>query len=88
MEKCYLELSKSESTAGTDTAVVLDSRAVHNGAQLVNRTGSNSSGLGAAGLTTTQLAAGLYSKVDQSIELKPDPFHHIFFSLFLPHCET
>jgi hypothetical protein len=62
----YLELSEGETTTGTDTAVVLDGRASDNGTQLVNRTGSNSSRLGDAGLTTTVLPAGLlFMLVDQ-----------------------
>jgi hypothetical protein len=55
----YLELSEGETTTGTDTAVVLDGGAPDNGTQLVNRTGSNGSRLSDAGLTTTELPAGL-----------------------------
>lgn len=55
----YLQLGESETTAGTDTAVVLDGRAPHNGTQLVDRTRSNGGGLGDTGLTTTVLPAGL-----------------------------
>lgn len=57
--RIYLELSQGETTAGTDTAVVLDGGASHNGTQLVDRTGSNGSSLGDTVLTTTVLAAGL-----------------------------
>lgn len=58
----YLQLSQSETTAGTDTAVVLDGRAVHNGTQLVHRTGSNGSSLGETVFTTTVLPAGLFGR--------------------------
>lgn len=58
-DEIYLQLSKGETTASTDTAVVLDGRAAHNGAQLVNRTRSNSGGLSETGLTTAVLAARL-----------------------------
>lgn len=60
--KIYLQLSESESTTGTDTAVVLDSRATHNGTQLVNRTRGNSGGLRKTGLTTAVLAARLQNR--------------------------
>lgn len=60
--RIYLELSQGETTAGTDTAVVLDGRASHNGTQLVNRAGSNGSSLSETVLTTTVLTAGLESQ--------------------------
>lgn len=64
----YLQLSNGEATTSANAAVVLDGRASHNRAQLVNWTGSNSSGLGETGLTTAVLAAGLYrSKKSQSV---------------------
>jgi hypothetical protein len=55
----YLQLGEGETTAGTDTAVVLDGRAPDNGTQLVDGARSNGSGLGDTGLTTAVLAAGL-----------------------------
>lgn len=55
----YLQLSEGETTAGTDTAVVLDGRAPDNGTQLVDGARSNGSGLGDTGLTSAVLAAGL-----------------------------
>lgn len=58
--RIYLQLSKGEATTSANAAVVLDGRASHNRAQLVNWTGSNSSGLGETGLTTAVLTAGLY----------------------------
>jgi len=58
----YLQLSQGETTTGTDTAVVLDGRASHNGTQLVHRTGSNGSSLSETSLTTTVLPAGLSQK--------------------------
>ena len=64
MSRIYLELSQGETTAGTDTAVVLDGRASHNGTQLVDRTGSNGSSLGDTVLTTTVLTAGLKNRKD------------------------
>jgi hypothetical protein len=57
--RIYLELSEGETTAGTDTAVVLDGGASHNGTQLVDGAGSNLGSLGETVLTTTVLAAGL-----------------------------
>jgi hypothetical protein len=56
----YLELSQGETAAGTDTAVVLDGRASHNGSELVDGSGSKGSGLGLAGSASPRLLAGLY----------------------------
>lgn len=56
----YLQLSQGETTAGTDTAVVLDGRASHNGSQLVDGTGSDGGSLGLAGIPAGDLLAGLY----------------------------
>lgn len=55
----YLQLSEGETTASTNTAVVLDGRAPDNGTQLVDGARSNGGGLGDTGLTTAVLAAGL-----------------------------
>jgi hypothetical protein len=57
----YLQLSEGETTASTNTAVVLDGRAPDNGTQLVDGARSNGGGLGDTGLTTAVLAAGLKS---------------------------
>lgn len=55
----YLQLGEGETTAGTDTAVVLDGGAPDNGTQLVHGAGGNSGRLSDTGLTTTVLPAGL-----------------------------
>jgi len=55
----FLQLLKREATASPNAAVILDSGTSHNWAQLVNWTGSNSSGFLETGLTTAELAAGL-----------------------------
>lgn len=60
MAESYLELSQGETAAGTDTAVVLDGRASHNGSELVDGSGSKGSGLGLAGSASPRLLAGLY----------------------------
>lgn len=62
MAESYLELSQGETAAGTDTTVVLDGRASHNGSELVDRSGSKGSGLGLAGSASPRLLAGLYHK--------------------------
>jgi hypothetical protein len=54
-----LQLLKGETTTGADAAVVLDGGASNNRAKEVDGTGSNSSRLGDAGLTTAELATGL-----------------------------
>ena len=56
----YLQLSQGETTAGTDTAVVLDGGASHNGTQLVDGTGSDGSGLSETVFTSAVLTTGLY----------------------------
>lgn len=56
----YLQLSQGETTAGTDTAVVLDGRASHNGPELVDGAGSDGSSLGLASIPAGDLLAGLY----------------------------
>lgn len=72
----YLQLSEGETTASTNTAVVLDGRAPDNGTQLVDGARSNGGGLGDTGLTTAVLAAGLKSRekkrmlVDQVLSSK------------------
>lgn len=58
----YLQLSTGETTTTPDTTVVLDGRASHNGTQLVNRTGSDGSGLSETGITSAVLATGLFGK--------------------------
>ena len=63
----YLQLGKGETTTGTDTAVVLDGRAPHNGTQLVDGARGNSGGLRETGLTTAVLATGLYPKKTLSV---------------------
>lgn len=55
----YLELSQSKTAAGADLAVVLDGRASDNRAELVDGTGSQSSGLGLTGSTAGSLLASL-----------------------------
>lgn len=55
----YLELLKCEATSSPNAAVVFDSWGSHNGAELVDRAGSNSSGLRKTGITTTVLASRL-----------------------------
>jgi hypothetical protein len=48
----YLQLSKGETTASADAAVVLDGRASHDGAELVDGTGCEGGGLGLASHTS------------------------------------
>lgn len=55
----YLQLSEGETTASTNAAVVLDRGAANDGAELVGRAGSDSSGLSNAGIATALLLAGL-----------------------------
>lgn len=57
--RIYLQLSQGETTASTNTAVVLDGGAAHNGTQLVDGTGSDGSGLGDTVLTSAVLTTGL-----------------------------
>lgn len=57
----YLQLSQSEATAGTDTAVVLDGRASHDRSELVDGTGRDGGGLSLASNASRGLLAGLYS---------------------------
>lgn len=77
----YLQLSEGETTASTNTAVVLDGRAPDNGTQLVDGARSNGGGLSDTGLTTAVLAAGLKNSrkrmlVDpSSVEQKVFPFN-------------
>lgn len=56
----YLQLSQGETTTGTDTAVVLDGRASHNGSELVDGAGSDGGSLGLTGISAGDLLAGLY----------------------------
>lgn len=58
----YLQLSQGETTASTDTTVVLDARASHNRSELVDRTGGKGGSLSLASNTSRGLLAGLYSK--------------------------
>lgn len=55
----YLQLSQGETTAGTDTAVVLDGRASDNGSEPVDGTGSDGGSLGLAGIPARDLLARL-----------------------------
>lgn len=55
----YLQLSQGETTAGTDTAVVLDGRASHNGSEPVDGAGSDGGSLGLTGIPARDLLAGL-----------------------------
>jgi hypothetical protein len=54
-----LQLLKGETTAGTDTTIVLDGGASDDGAKEVDGTGSNGGGLGDTGLATTKFTTGL-----------------------------
>lgn len=54
-----LELGKGETTASTNTAVVLDGGAADDRAELVDGLGSDTGGLLLAGVTTAGLLAGL-----------------------------
>ena len=65
----YLQLSKSETTANADLAVILDSRASNNGPQLVNRTRSDSSSLSTACDSAADLLSGLFPIIIISHEL-------------------
>lgn len=55
----YLQLSQGETTAGTNAAVVLDGRASHNGAELVDGAGGQSSSLGLTGRSAADLLGSL-----------------------------
>jgi len=55
----HLQLSKGETTAGADTAVVLESRATDNGAELVDGAGSDGGSLSSASVAASLLLAGL-----------------------------
>ena len=59
----YLQLIESEATALPDAAVVLDGRASHDGAELVDGTGGDGGGLGPARFPATGLRAGLDTRV-------------------------
>lgn len=59
----HLQLSQGETTAGTDTAVVLDGGAADNGAQLVDGARSDGGGLSSAGVATGLLLAGLIQNI-------------------------
>lgn len=61
--RSYLQLSQGETTASTNTAVVLDGGAAHNGTQLVDGTGSDGSGLGDTVLTSAVLTTGLNGRM-------------------------
>lgn len=54
-----LKLGEGETTASTNTAVVLDAGAADDGAELVDGLGSDTGGLLLAGVTTAGLLAGL-----------------------------
>lgn len=58
----YLQLSQGETTAGANAAVVLDRRASHNRAELVDGTGGHGGSLGLTSVTSRDLLSGLYSK--------------------------
>lgn len=66
----YLQLSQGEATAGTDTAVVLDSRASHDGPELVDRARGQGSSLGLTGGPSRRLLAGLYSNIKRQIQFR------------------
>lgn len=55
-----LQLSESETTSGSDTAVVLDGRASHNRSELVGGTGRDLCGFGDTGVTAADFLAGLF----------------------------
>ena len=55
----YLQLSEGEATAGTDSSVVSDGRASHNGSEEIDRARSDGSSLGTAGVSSGGLLAGL-----------------------------
>lgn len=59
--KSYLELSQGETAAGTDSSVVLKSRASHNGSELVDRARSQSGGLGLTSSASPRLGTGLHT---------------------------
>ena len=55
----YLELGEGETTTGTHSAVVFDTWATDNRAELIDWPWRNSYSFGVASISTTQLAAGL-----------------------------
>lgn len=75
--RIYLQLSEGETTASTNTAVVLDGRAPDNGTQLVDGARSNGGGLGDTGLTTAVLAAGLFVEKKAHVS-RPSPVEQKF----------
>jgi hypothetical protein len=56
----YLQLGKSETTSGTNSAVVFESWASDDGSQFIDGSGGNSCGLRKTSIATSQLAAGLF----------------------------
>lgn len=62
-ENPYLELLKGEAAALTDAAVVLDGRASHDGAELVDGAGGDGGGLGPAVFPAPGLRTGLHTIV-------------------------
>jgi hypothetical protein len=59
----YLQLLEREAAASANPAVVLKSRASHNGAELVEGTRGDGGSLGLTGGTSRLLLAGLYFQV-------------------------
>lgn len=59
LELTYFELDQREPTTGAHSAVVFDTRATDNRAELINWSWSNSYSFGVASISTTQLAARL-----------------------------
>ena len=55
----YLQLLQSETSTGPRAAVILDSRALDDGSQTVDRAGSHAGSFGDTGITTTVLTASL-----------------------------
>ena len=60
----YLELSKGETAASTDLAVVLDGRASHDRAQLVDGARGESGSLGLTSGASRSLLPGLVQRVN------------------------
>lgn len=79
----YLELGEGETTTGTDPSVVLKGRASHDRSELVDGTGSQSSGLGLTSSTSPGLAAGLFeNKSISRVQIVPTfPMSQLFFSI-------
>lgn len=71
----YLQLLEGEAAALTEAAVVLDGRASHDGAELIDGAGGDGGGLGPAGFPAPGLRAGLHTTVRQKNTIPKSRFN-------------